>query len=131
MTTWDPDILTRIDAAEELTIAPARRDGDGHRTPVTIWHVVVDGQLYVRAYMGDASRWFRAARARGVGRISAGGVTVDATFDPDIDHGADGAIDAAYQRKYAHSPYVEPMVTPVARAHVLRVAPVAPADATV
>ena len=123
MTTWDPDILARIDGAAELTIAPTRRTGAGYRTPVPIWHVVVDGELYVRAYMGEESRWFRAARDRGTGRVSADGVTIEVTFDPVVDRGLDAAVDAAYRRKYDPSPYVAPMLTPIAHAHVLRVVP--------
>src|SRR2546423_13933540 len=38
MTTWTSDELTRIDAADELEIAPLRRDGT-LRSPITIWVV--------------------------------------------------------------------------------------------
>jgi hypothetical protein len=58
------------------------------------------------------------------GRIRAGGLTRDVTFQEpdDADH---DAIDHAYQTKYAHygSRYVEPMVSPDATAATLRLIP--------
>ncbi len=32
-----------------------------------IWSVVVDGDLYVRAYKGQRSRWYRSAIEQGAG----------------------------------------------------------------
>ncbi len=46
MSEWTGGELDRIGAAEELQIAPRRRDGS-LRTPVTIWVVRVGDELYV------------------------------------------------------------------------------------
>ncbi|MCW2947149.1 MAG: hypothetical protein JWR24_3866 [Actinoallomurus sp.] len=52
MATWTSDELSMIEAADELEIAPLRRDGTPRR-PVPIW-VVRDGDdLYVRSYRGS------------------------------------------------------------------------------
>lgn len=105
MTAWDPAVLADVGAAYELDIAPARRDGNGVRTPVPIWHVVVDGELHVRSYRGTGASWYRAAMERGHGQIMAGGRTVDVTFAPDDEDVID-AVSAGYRAKYGRSPYV-------------------------
>jgi hypothetical protein len=48
MSAWTPDELARIQAAQELEIAPVRRDGTLRR-PVPIWVVRAGDDLYVRA----------------------------------------------------------------------------------
>src|SRR5437879_3049374 len=96
MTTWTPDELTRIGAAEELEIAALRRDGT-LRHPVTIWVVRHGDDLYVRSVNGPTAAWFRGTQARHQGRIWAGGLEKDVTF-VDADH--DDQLDAAYRAKY-------------------------------
>ncbi len=54
MAPWKSDELDRIEAAQELEIAPRRRDGS-LRTPVPIWVVRAGDDLYVRAAYGDGS----------------------------------------------------------------------------
>ena len=44
--------LDNINVADDLKIAPFRADGITIGTPTWIWAVVVDGDLYVRAYNG-------------------------------------------------------------------------------
>ena len=46
-TAWTSDELTRIDAADELEIAPRRRDGSLRR-PVPIWVVRVADGLHAK-----------------------------------------------------------------------------------
>ena len=48
MTQWTSEELNAIGNAEELQIAPHRRDGTLHR-PVPIWVVRVGDDLYVRS----------------------------------------------------------------------------------
>lgn len=55
------DELTRIDEADDLKISPFRADGITYGTPTWIWEVVVDGNLYVRAYNGTSSSWHKSA----------------------------------------------------------------------
>ena len=123
MATWSKDELDTIAAAEELEIAPARRDGTLRR-PTTIWVVRHGDDLYVRSYHGRAGGWFRHALQAHQGRIRAGGVERDVVFE-EPDASVQGAIDQAYRTKYARygNIYVLPMVSPDAAAATLRLIP--------
>lgn len=120
--TWPPDTLAAIDAADDLRVSPLRADGRTHGTPTWIWAVVVNGDLYVRAYNGTRSRWYQAALARPEGRIHAAGELREVTFEPAPAELAD-QIDAAYWRKYASSPYLAPMISEQTRAAGVRIVP--------
>ena len=61
MAAWPKAELKKIAAADDLHIAPFRDDGVTYGTPTWIWSVVVDDALYVRAYNGKASSWYKAA----------------------------------------------------------------------
>jgi hypothetical protein len=65
MTAWPKDELRRIAEADDLHIAPFREDGVTYGTPTWIWSVAVDDALYVRAYNGQNSRWYRVAAQLG------------------------------------------------------------------
>ena len=120
---WDRSTLDAIDRAGELRISTTRRDGT-ERAPTPIWSVVVDDELYVRSHYGDRGAWYRAARARGVGRIAAGGITAAVTLEPAVGGSElDDRIDAAYTAKYRGSAYLAPMLSSSARAAVLRIRP--------
>jgi len=123
MTAWTRDELNRIGNAEELEIAPLRRDGTP-RNWVTIWVVRAGDDLYVRSYLGSAGAWYRAAQARRAGRIRAGGVEKEVAFVDETGPEANAAIDAAYRAKYGRYPqYVTPMLAEAARATTLKLAP--------
>jgi hypothetical protein len=97
-TTWTADELTRIGGAEELQVSSTRPDGT-LRPYVTIWTVRVGDDLYIRSAYGSENPWFVRAKASGTGRIRAGGIEKDVTFESaDSDVHAD--IDAAYHTKY-------------------------------
>ena len=96
-TNWTPDELGRIEAADELEIAPRRRDGSLRR-PVPIWVVRVGDHLYVRAAYGSGSGWHGVARTSREGRIRAGGVEKDVTIE-DADGALNDQVDAAYRAK--------------------------------
>lgn len=70
MTTWLKNDLGRIADTDDLHISPLREDGRTYGTPTWNWSVVVDGALYVRAYNGKESRWYRprCGRRRGESR---------------------------------------------------------------
>ncbi len=115
MSAWTGEELNRIGNAEELEIAPLRRDG-ALRKPVTIWVVRVGDNLYVRSYKGRTSAWFRGVQVQHEGRIWAGGVEKDVTFTEETDPAINDQIDAAYRTKYGRYPqYVAPMLTPEVR----------------
>ena len=71
---WTADELDRMGDAEELRIAPRRKDGTLRRA-VPIWVVRVGDELHVRSLHGDSGGWYRAARATGEGHVSAGGIS--------------------------------------------------------
>ena len=119
---WTINDLTRIGDADDLHIAPRRKDGTLRRA-VPIWVVRVGDELYVRSWRGDGGRWYRAARASGEGQVSAGGVSKDVALLATGDEVND-AVDAAFREKYGrYTGYVEPMVAPQARATTLRLVP--------
>ena len=124
MTAWTNDELSRIEAAEELEVAPVGADGTP-RKPVPIWVVRHGDDLYVRSYKGSDGAWFRAAQAGHQGHIRAGGVDKDVTFIEETDSGVNDAIDAVYRTKYGRygSAYIDPMVAPGARATTMKLVP--------
>ncbi len=124
MTAWTSEELSKIGAAEELEIAPRRRDGT-LRNPVTIWVVRVGDDLYVRSYKGRGGAWYRGAQVRHEGRIRAGGVEKDVTFVDETEPRINDQIDAAYRTKYCRyaDSYVPPMLSPEARATTLKLVP--------
>jgi hypothetical protein len=95
MTTWTRGELDKVGAAEELALAPLRRDGT-LRKPVTIWVVRVGAELCVRSVNGRTSSWFRGSQIRHEGRISAGGVEKEVSFI-DADPSLNDEIEAAYR----------------------------------
>ena len=81
MTTWLKNDLGRIADTDDLHISPLREGGRTYGT-TWIWSVVVDGALYVRAYNGKESLWYKAALRQKAGRITAAGMTKEVTFEP-------------------------------------------------
>lgn len=126
MTAWPKDELRRIAEADDLHISPLRDDGVTNGTPTWIWSVVVDDALYVRAYNGKDSRWYRAALRQKAGRIITAGMTKEVTFetvDGPINDSINERIDSAYRTKYHGSPYLKPMIGKRARSATVRVVP--------
>ena len=89
--------------------------------PVTIWFVRIDGELYVRAYRGTRSRWFRRAIEAHEGRIELDGVEQDVTLVPSDD--MNDAVDEAYRTKYRRSAYADDMTTDDVRSTTLKLVP--------
>jgi hypothetical protein len=122
MATWLKDELRKIAEADDLHISPLREDGITYGTPTWIWSVVVDHALYVRAYNGRNSRWYKAALRQKAGRITTGGMTKEVAFEP-VKGQINDLIDEAYRSKYHGSPYLSPMVDTGARSATVRVTP--------
>jgi hypothetical protein len=123
MAEWSKDELTKIAAADDLHISPLRDDGVTYGTPTWIWSVVVDGDLYVRAYHGQQSRWYHAAMKQKRGRISVAGLTKELEFQS-AGQSFNGRIDDAYRAKYESSPYLDPMISARARSATVKIAPI-------
>lgn len=122
MTTYGAELVQQIAESDDLHIAPFRGDGITHGTPTWIWSVVVDGQLYVRAYNGRRSRWYQAAITQKAGRVIAAGRTMDVSFEP-VDGPINDRIDDAYRAKYKGSQYLAPMISDRTRAATVRIIP--------
>jgi hypothetical protein len=124
MTEWTVDELDKIGKAEELDFSSLRRAGTLRKT-VTIWVVRIGDGLYVRAYKGRKSPWFRGVVECHAGLIESGGVHKNVTFIEEQDAEINARIDAAFRTKYAQQPaeYVDPMVTSKARAATLKLMP--------
>jgi hypothetical protein len=92
---------------------------------VTIWVVRVGDDLYVRSYRGRDNAWFRGTLVRHEGHILSGGVDKDVTFVEETDASINDQIDSAYLTKYRRfdAQYVDPMVTPEARAATIKLVP--------
>jgi hypothetical protein len=120
MSTWSKDDLHKIAETDDLHISPLREDGVTYGTPTWIWSVVVDGNLYVRAYNGTNSSWYQAATKQKAGRIAAGGLTKEVAFET-VEGQVDDRIDDAYRAKYHSSPYLKPMISTRARSATVRI----------
>jgi hypothetical protein len=122
MSTWTQDRLQQIESSDDLHIAPFREDGVTPGTPTWIWSVVVDDELYVRAYNGTSSRWYQAASKQKAGQVTVAGQTTDVSFEQ-VSGEINDRIDAAYRAKYSSSPYLKPMIGDRARAATVRISP--------
>lgn len=122
-TAWSSSELERVGGATELRVTSQRADGS-LRPFVTIWVVRVDDDLYIRSAYGSDNPWFRRARRSGTGRVRAGGVERDVTFEAP-DPGIHARVDAAYHGKYdRYGPQiVGTVVGPKAAEVTLRLAP--------
>ena len=123
MSSWRKDELKKIADTDDLRISPFREDGRTLGTPTWIWSVVVDDALYVRAYSGPSSRWYKAAMRQKRGRITAAGVTKNVAFEP-VDGAINDDIDEAYRKKYENSPYVQPMIGERSRSATVKIEPI-------
>lgn len=124
MTAWSDDELERLARARELRIAGRRADGS-LRTPVIIWAVRVDDDLYLRSVWGPAGGWFTGVLERHEGRIDSGGVERDVVAE-EVEAGnpVNDRIDTAYADKYgAGSGSVRAITSALARGTTLRVSP--------
>jgi hypothetical protein len=116
------DELKRIDEADDLHVAPFREDGTTYGTPTWIWAVVVGGDLYVRAYNGQNSRWYKSAMKQKAGRIQAAGIIKEVAFEQ-VEGDINAQIDEAYKKKYSDSPYLLPMIANQAKAATVKIVP--------
>src|SRR5436305_7693986 len=99
MSTWSQDELRQIAEADDLHISPFREDGVTYGTPTWIWSVAVGDALYVRAYNGQNSSWYKAAVRQKAGRIIAASMSKEVTFEL-VEGPVNDRIDDAYREKY-------------------------------
>jgi hypothetical protein len=108
----DEATLGMLDKSIEVEVRTPRSDGSISRRP--IWVVVVDGDAYVRSYLGPRGAWYRRAAADGAAAIGVDGRTVEVGIQPVNDEDLNRRVSDAYRAKYgASSPEsTESMVTP-------------------
>lgn len=108
---WSPEQIAAFSKADDMYISPFYSDGKTPGTPTWIWSVVVDNDLYVRAYNGQKSRWYQSAVQQKAGKIKLAGEEYNVTFQPlDADAALTEKIDGAYKEKYGDSMYLSPMI---------------------
>jgi len=117
---WSTEELNKISGADDLKISPFRDDGVTYGTPTWIWNVAVDGELYVRAYHGQNSKWHKSAMKQKAGRIHAAGMIKDVSFEP-VEGSINAQIDKAYQAKYKGSPYLNSMISEKTKLATVRI----------
>lgn len=117
---WSPDELKKIAGADDLKISPFREDGITYGTPTWIWNVALDGELYVRAYHGQNSRWYQSALQQKAGRIHAVGMIWDVLFEP-VEGALNNRIDEVYRTKYKTSSYLSSMISDQSKAATVRI----------
>jgi hypothetical protein len=120
MTDWTASELDTLDRVGEIRVA-GRRDDGSLRPLVIVWHVVVDGALYVRSVRGAEGKWYQGVTKRMEGAISWGGRTRDVRYIHDSEH--DDAVDAAYFAKYGRGSSTQALMPATARDTTLRIEP--------
>ena len=124
MAKWANNELKKISETDDFHISPFREDGVTYGTPTWIWSVVVNDELYVRAYNGQNSSWYKAAVKQKAGRITAAGMTREVIFElADADDRLNDLIDDAYRGKYSTSPYLGAMISARSRSATVNVMP--------
>lgn len=121
---WTTQRLQTFATADDLCISPFYSDGKTCGTPTWIWSVVVAERLYVRAWNGQRSSWYQSAVQQRGGRMHLAGCNFEVAFIPvETTAALMTPIDHAYQRKYAGSAYVLPMLQAGPRSATLEVRP--------
>ena len=122
MSSWRPSELDAIGRADELQVVTRRADGSNRR-PVPIWVVREGDDIYVRAYRGTGSDWYRHATGdQHGGRIRVPGLEREVLFEPAWDESTGAQIDRAYRAKYARygNTYLKQMTADPAKHATLR-----------
>jgi hypothetical protein len=120
MTDWTPQELDQLDRAYEVRVAGRRADGSSRRLTI-VWHVVVDGALYLRSVKGPEGQWYRGVARHFEGYLSWDGTTRAVTYTLDSSH--DSEIDAAYTKKYGNGAPTRAITNALSTQTTLRVDP--------
>lgn len=108
---WTTEQLNKFTNADDLHVSHFYADRKTYGTPTWVWTVVVDHNLYMRAYNGQNSRWYQSAMVQQAGKIKLTGKGFETKFiDAAGNNELDLKISSAYQAKYKDSPYLPPML---------------------
>jgi hypothetical protein len=116
----EQETLDLLDESLEIEMLTPRRDGSISSRP--IWVVVVDGEAYVRSYLGPRGAWYRRALSDGRAQIGVDGRTIDVGAEPVQGEEVNVRVSDAFRAKYGpRSPGpTETMVNPEVSATTLR-----------
>lgn len=119
---WSAEQLDLIGRSAELDIATRRGDGT-LRSPVPIWVVRIDGDVYVRTWYRRTTGWFGHVIDVPRAHIHVPGLEADVIVTDRGDGPAEfrATVDAAYQVKYGAG--YRSMVSDEAAATTLRLDP--------
>ncbi len=120
MSTWTERELRELDEAYEVRVAGRHADGS-QRTLTIVWHVVVDGRLYLRSVRGTEGHWYQGVIQHFQGFLRWGSTTREVAFTLDPSH--DDAVDTAYVAKYGSGAPTRSITNAIARETTLRVDP--------
>ncbi|MEV0803979.1 DUF2255 family protein [Kribbella sp. NPDC050281] len=120
MSTWTAEELHSLDRVSEIRVAGRRQDGS-LRTLTIVWHVVIDGNVYVRSVRGVEGGWYKGVMHHHEGAISWDGKTREVTYTPDAT--VDDQIDTAYLNKYGNGSPTRAIINAAAKATTLRIEP--------
>ena len=122
MSEWNKEKLNKIKNSDDLYIAPFREDGKTDGTLTWIWSVIVNDELFVRAYNGKNSSWYSSAVKQKSGKIKAAEMEFEVNFEQvDINDSIQKLIDDAYKMKYSSSPYLTSMISVQARSATVKI----------
>ncbi len=120
MSGWTDAELRELGLAREVRVAGRRADGTS-RTLVIVWHVVVDGALYLRSVKGPEGEWYKGVARYFEGFLSWGEHTRAVSYT--LDSSNDPAIDAAYTAKYGNGASTRSITNDLSHQTTLRVDP--------
>ena len=95
---FDPGLVERVAAANEVEIGTRRTNGEMVRT--IIWVVVEGGRVYVRSVEGEKGWWYRRLRRDPVGELHVGGNAVPVRAVAVEDANEIERVSAALRAKY-------------------------------
>jgi hypothetical protein len=101
------DLAERLAAVREVDIETRGPDEVVRRT--TIWPVVDDGVVFVRALRGTGGQWYREATARPDAALRVEGEVVPVRVVAAADDESVARATSGYRRKYPDSPYLGTM----------------------
>jgi hypothetical protein len=119
MATFDAETLRALHDISEVTI----RTGRHPNTPVVIWVVVADDEVFVRSVQGARGRWYRDLAGGGSATLEVAGRTLTVQAVPTTDAASTDRASREYLRKYQSSPYAPAMVKPETLSTTLRLEP--------
>ena len=114
------DTLALLDRANEVDIETRSPKGVTHSVP--IWIVVDGGDVFVRAYRGPTSRWYREIVA-GPGSLVVNGKRVPVRAIAAADSASVKRTSDGYRKKYRKGTSLDDMLVPMVLPTTLRLEP--------